>query len=242
MSLAGGPTAKAELLTTLAGAGDRVVDLVGSLDPADGSRVVPRIGWTVAETAAHLVTDFGRLLGDRRRSETPEDTGRLNAVCLGELADRDLSTLAARLRADVRLVVDRVYPKVDFDRLYPFHAGTTISGRGGAAFILCELLVHGYDIASTVGREWTIPARDAGLAVRGPAEFWTRLLASENLPRLEVDVGQSSPVEFPIQPGTISGVSVPLAANAVELLLAAFARTTASDERIASVLAALPQL
>jgi len=226
----------------LTAAGDRLASLVSSLDSADGSRVVPGVGWTVAETAAHVVAAvLGRFIGDRRRSELVEEIPRLNALCLEEFADRDLATLAARLRADVNIVVGRVYPKVDFDRLYPFHGGTTISAHGGAAFLLCELVVHGYDIASAVGREWTILAEHAALAVRGPAEFWTKLFASQGLPSLPVDVGRSSPVEFPIQPGTISGVPSPIAADPGELLLAMFGRIRASDERIWLVLSALPQ-
>jgi len=51
-------------------------------------------------------------------------------------------------------VIDHVYSRLDFDRLYPFHGGSTISGGGGARWILCELLVHGYDIAAATGNEW----------------------------------------------------------------------------------------
>ena len=41
----------------------------------------------------------------------------------------------------MKIVVERVYPKVDFDRAYPFHGGTTISGGGGAAFVLWMAVV-----------------------------------------------------------------------------------------------------
>lgn len=172
----------------------------------------------------------------------PEETGRLNAVCLGELADRDPVSLAARLRTDMGVVVERVYPKVDFDHIYPFHGGTTISAGGGAAFVLCELLVHGYDIASSTQRDWAIPAQDAAIAVRGPVEFWTRLLVAEGLPTVVVGFGFDAQVEIPARGQAVNDVDRPIRSDAVELLLAMFGRTVPTDERIATVLAALPQL
>jgi uncharacterized protein (TIGR03083 family) len=229
-------------LAALAAASDRLAALVQSLTSADGAQQIPYLGWTVADTAAHVVTVAGRLLGDRRRSAEPEETGRLNAICLEELADRDPTSLAARLRTDMGLVIERVYPKVDFDRVYPFHGGTTISGGGGAAFLLCELLVHGHDIASSTQRDWAIPAEEAAIAVRGPAEFWTRLLDAEGSPTFVVELGEYTRVEFPVRSGTVDGGDRPATADAAELLLAVFGRTVPSDERIATVLAALPQL
>jgi hypothetical protein len=77
----------------------------------------------------------------------PQTRGsELNATCLSEYTDRDINDIADRLEANLRTVIDHVYSKVDFDRLYPFHGGSTISAGGGARWILCELLVHGYDL------------------------------------------------------------------------------------------------
>lgn len=233
---------KAQTLAALAASSDRLAALVESLDAKDSAQEIPLLGWTVAETAAHVVTVAGRLLGDRRRSALPEETGRLNEICLGEFADRDPASLAARLRADMGVVVERVYPKVDFDRVYPFHGGSTISAGGGAAFVLCELLVHGHDIASSTQRDWVIPAQEAAIAVRGPVEFWTRLFDADGLPRLVVQLGDGAPVQIPARGGTVDDVDRPMRMDAVELLLAMFGRTVPADERFATVLAALPQL
>lgn len=237
----GGIVHKQDTLAALGTAGDRLVALVRSLSLSDGRQPVPCLGWTVADTAAHVVNVAGRLLGDRRRSTTPEDTQRLNQVCLDELAERDLGSLADRLEVDLDLVVRRVYPKVDFERQYPFHAATTISGGGGAAFFLCELLVHGYDIALATQRDWEILAPGAQIAVRGPAEFWTTLFEPEGWLALRVDVGEFPPVTFPVRPGTIAEVESPVRAAPVELLLAELGRTTPADPCLAAVLAALPQ-
>lgn len=239
---AGRSSRKEQTLAALTAASDRLAGLVESLSPAEGHQPIPRLGWTAADTAAHVVTVAGRLLGDRRRSAATEDTGRLNAICLEELADRDLPSLAERLRTDMGLVVDRVYPKVDFHRAYPFHGGTTISGGGGAAFLLCELLVHGYDIASVTRRDWAIPSAEAAIAIRGPAEFWTHLFEAEPLPTLKVEVGDDPALEFPVRQGLVDDQMSAVQADPVELLLAEFGRTTASNERLAAVLAALPQM
>src|SRR5436190_18296798 len=64
----GGSSRKEQTLAALAAASDRLAGLVRSLSATDGSRPIPGLGWTAAETAAHVVTVAGRLLGDRRRS------------------------------------------------------------------------------------------------------------------------------------------------------------------------------
>ncbi|HUR73518.1 MAG TPA: maleylpyruvate isomerase N-terminal domain-containing protein [Sporichthya sp.] len=230
-----------DTLTALAAASGRLVALVRSLGQADGSRAVPGLGWNVAETVAHVVTTAGRLLGDRRRGATPEDVRRLNEVCLEELGDRDMASLAECLDRDLGVVVGRVYPKVDFDRRYPFHANMTISGGGGAAFFLCELLVHGYDIAAATDRDWQIPLAEAAIAARGPAEFWCTVSEPAAWPMLAVDLGEPRLLELPVRPGT-ADVEGPLQVNPLELLLAEFGRTTPSDPRLGAVLAGLPQM
>ncbi len=192
---------KGRTLAALAASSDRLAALVESLSSRDGAQEIPFLGWTVADTAAHVVTVAGRLLGDRRRSALPEETGRLNAICLDELADRDPMSLAARLRIDIGVVVERVYPKVDFDRIYPFHGGTTISAGGGAAFVLCELLVHGHDIASSTQRDWAIPDQEA---------IWTGLLGAEGLPTVAVGFGENTAVEIPVRGGTVNDVDGPI--------------------------------
>lgn len=203
---------KQEVLPALGAASDRLVALVRSLDAADGDRPVEGLDWTVAETVAHVVTVAGRLLGDRRRSTTAADTAALNALCLTELPERDLAPLADRLEADLRTVVERVYPKIDFDRQYPFHAGITISGGGGAAFFLCEVLVHGWDVATATGRPWTIAPDEARVAARGPMEVG--LLGS-------VRTAEADPVQ---------------------LLLGVFRRQTPTDRRLAEALAWVPPI
>jgi uncharacterized protein (TIGR03083 family) len=234
--------AKADILAALDDSGKRLVSMVRQLDPERAARPVPGLAWTAVETAAHVVTVLGRLLGDRRRGATNEEVAELNATCLSEYTDRDIADVADRLEASLRTVIDRVYAKVDFDRQYPFHGGSTISAGGGARWILCEVLVHGYDIAAATGIEWGIPAAEASLAIRGPAESMNRLSESASSTRHRVCLGQDDIVEFVASSGAGSAGVGPIDAQPRELLLGLFKRIDVSDPRLALLLADLPNL
>jgi hypothetical protein len=232
---------KADILAALDDSGKRFVAIVRGLDADRAVRPVPGLTWTAVETAAHVVTVLGRLLGDRRRAVTNEGVAELNATCLSEYTDRDIHDIADRLEANLRTVIDRVYAKVDFDRQYPFHGGSTISGGGGARWILCELLVHGYDIAAATGNEWGIPAVEASIAIRGPAESMNRL-ASKTSARHRVHLGDGDTVEFVASSGPLAGGDEPIDVEPDEFLLAFFGRIEVSDPRLAAVVADLPAL
>jgi hypothetical protein len=233
---------KADILAALDESGKRFVSMVRGLDPDRAARPVPGLDWAAVETAAHVVTVLGRLLGDRRRAATSKGVAELNATCLSEYTDRDVNVVADRLGASLRLVIDEVYSKLDFDRQYPFHGGSTISGGGGARWILCELLVHGYDIAAATGSDWAIPTAEASIAIRGPAESMNRLAESETAIRHRVRLGNDDFVDFVASSGLLPAGEEPIDAEPDELLLAFFGRIEASDPRLAAVLADLPNI
>jgi uncharacterized protein (TIGR03083 family) len=237
-----GEATKADILEALDDSGTRFVSMIRGLDANSAARPVPGLDWTAAETAAHVVTVLGRLLGDRRRAATGEEVAELNATCLSEYSDRDINDVADQLEANLRTVIDRVYAKVDFDRQYPFHGGSTISGGGGARWILCELLVHGYDIAAATGSEWPIPATEASIAIRGPAESMYRLPESTTATRHRVRLGIGDTVEFVAPSGRMPAGNEPIDAEPDEFLLAVFGRVEVSDPRLAAVIADLPPL
>jgi uncharacterized protein (TIGR03083 family) len=233
---------KADIVAALDDSGKRFVSMVRGLDPDSAARPVPGLDWTAVETAAHVVTVLGRLLGDRRRAATSEGVAELNATCLSEYTDRDITDIADRLETNLRTVIDRVYAKVDFDRQYPFHGGSTISGGGGARWILCELLVHGYDIAAATGNEWPIPAAEASIAIRGPAESMNRLAESKTSARHRVHLGKDDTVEFVASSERLPAGDGPIDVEPDALLLAFFGRIAASDPRLAAVVADLQPL
>jgi uncharacterized protein (TIGR03083 family) len=233
---------KADILAALDESGKRFVSMVRGLDPDRAAHPVPGLDWSAAETAAHVVTVLNRLLGDRRRASTMEGVAELNATNLSEYTDRDITVVANRLETNLRTVIDRVYSKLDFDRLYPFHGGSTISGGGGARWIVCELLVHGYDIAAATGNEWAIPAAEASIALRGPAESMDRLVESKTSVRHRVRLGNNDIVELVASSGALPAGDEPIDAEPDELLLAIFGRINASDPRLAAMVADLSPL
>jgi hypothetical protein len=233
---------KADILAALDDSGKRFVSMVRGLDPDRAARPVHGLTWTAVETAAHVVTVLGRLLGDRRRAATGEGVAELNATCLSEYTDRDINDIADRLESNLRTVIDRVYSKVDFDRQYPFHGGSTISGGGGARWILCELLVHGYDIAAATGNEWAIPAAEASIAIRGPAESMSRLVESKTPTRHRVHLGEDDTVEFVASSGPLAADDEPIDVQPDEFLLAFFGRIEVPNPRLAALVADLPAL
>jgi hypothetical protein len=107
---------------------------------------------------------------------------------------------------------------------------------------LCELLVHGYDIAAATGNEWRIPAAEASIAIRGPAESMNRLVESETSTRHRVYLGKDDTVEFVASSGPLPAGDEPIDAEPDELLLAFFGRIEVSDPRLAAVVADLPPL
>ena len=233
---------KADILAALYDSGKRLASMLRGLDPDRAARPVPGLAWTAVETAAHVVTVLGRLLGDRRRAATDAGVAELNETCLSEYTDRDIDDIADRLEANLRTVIDHVYSKVDFDRLYPFHGGSTISAGGGARWILCELLVHGYDIAAATGIEWGIPAAEASIAIRGPAESMNRQVAGKTSTRHRVCLGKNDTVEFVASSRALPAGDEPIDAEPRDFLLAFFGRIEVSDPRLAVVLADLPHL
>ena len=112
---------------------------------------------------------------------------------------------------------------------------------------MCELLVHGYDIAAATGNEWGIPAAEASIAIRGPAESMNRLVESETSTRHRVYLGKDDTVEFVASEfvassGPLPAGDEPIDAEPDELLLAFFGRIEVSDPRLAAVVADLPPL
>lgn len=128
---------------------------------------VPGLEWTVAETAAHVLTVVRRGLGDRRRSDTPAGTAEVNAVALGELTVRDPKTIGMEIARDSAVVARRVLPQVmDVDALIPFHAGMRVRALDAFGVMLAELVVHGHDIATALDARPETPPEHAILALR----------------------------------------------------------------------------
>ena len=143
----------------------RLAGLVRVLTPAEAATPVAATpGWNAADVAAHVLTVHRRALGDRRRSETPEGTKALNQLVLDETPERDPAVLAELLERDGPACVD-VLRSLPVDLSFRFHGGTRTTVVPVTGVILGEVLVHGYDIAMAVGREWQLTDGEASLVL-----------------------------------------------------------------------------
>jgi hypothetical protein len=159
----------------LKAAGDRFADLVARAPFPD--RAMATAEWSVAVTAAHVgsiawlytsLLDTGEaprsIPGfDRRiRSTTVDTVDALNEVTLRHYTERDTRRGAERLRTDIDYLL-RVSEQRDPSEPVSWLGGAQVPIAGLFAHLVNELLIHGFDVARTVGVPWDVPSRDAGL-------------------------------------------------------------------------------
>lgn len=228
-----------EVMAALRDSSQRFIELVASLEPADGDQRVPHLEWNVAETVAHVLTVIRRGYADRRRSKTAESTADLNDLVLEEEPERDLEKLTELLREAVHTAVEVVYPKIPEDRVFDFHGGMRTTMTPALRFVTAEFVVHGWDIAVALDRPWTITAADARLVM--PSDLWSgwvRPDAAESV--YQVRVGDEPPARFEIGPGRLhvepGEGGTPIAIGAEEFVLAFFGRRLPPDDNLIGLL------
>jgi uncharacterized protein (TIGR03083 family) len=193
---------RADVMDALRASSGRFIELVESLGPDDAVRPVPRLEWNVGETVAHVLTVVRRGFADRRRSASAATTADLNQLVLDETPERDLPALATMLREDVHTALDLVFPKIDDDRLFPFHGGVETTMTPALRIVLGEYVIHGYDVAKAADRPWTITEAEAALLVPGELlGAWVRPDAPEEA--YELRLGSLPPIRFDIGPGRL---------------------------------------
>lgn len=160
-----------EVEAALRAAHERFVEMVRGLPAHAASTPCPTVpGWDVADVVAHVLTVLRRALGDRRRSERPDETAALNQACLDELPERDLGALARLLEQDGPAALDAM-GALAADRTFRFHGGLRTTIVPVSCVVLSEYLVHGFDIAHATQADWQIPEPQASLVLRGSREL-----------------------------------------------------------------------
>jgi uncharacterized protein (TIGR03083 family) len=154
-----------EMSDALGTAGAGFVELLRDLDPSDTERPVPDLEWTVGETAAHMLTVLRRGHGDRRRADSIPELADLNALAVSEVDERRPAALADMIEEFLARYIE-VLATVPPSLVVNLHAGLRTDSVTGISYQLCDLLVHGLDIAKATGRDWTIEPTLAQLDLR----------------------------------------------------------------------------
>lgn len=146
----------------------------------DPNAPVPGLMWTVAETAAHLVTELrhyvGLLSGAAEagdylkltpRQATPAQRGAaLNDQLLREFTERDLRRLADAVPTEVdRFIAAGATHSVEESVMTGNGVSMTVPVMTTA--LLGEQLIHGLDIARATGRRWPISRPEALHVIAG---------------------------------------------------------------------------
>jgi uncharacterized protein (TIGR03083 family) len=141
---------------------------------------VPNLTWTVAETAAHLVTglrhytgfvtgevDVHDYLGLAPDNATPGERGMIaNVRLLEEFTERDLGRLADMLVASADGFISVGGERPPDEPMLTFN-GLPMTIPVMTSAMLGEQLIHGLDIARAVGAAWPISRADALQVIAG---------------------------------------------------------------------------
>ncbi|MGH3827981.1 MAG: maleylpyruvate isomerase N-terminal domain-containing protein, partial [Pseudonocardiaceae bacterium] len=162
---------------TLEAAAGRTAELLESIP--DGDLPVTKSHWSVGEVGAHLVVGlhaFTQAVAGSFDATSPyiPDTevfrDRLTAVTAGTLAlvpERHPGTLAQLVLDGARgFLAGTAGRSPDEAIRTPWYGSRATLSLGAATCLLVgEQIIHGYDIAQTVGRRWPISAEDAILTL-----------------------------------------------------------------------------
>jgi uncharacterized protein (TIGR03083 family) len=125
------------------------------------------LAWTLGETSLHLAggpalyADFAR---GRALPEPTIDLGPVFARRMAAVPERIPSVLARRLEANTRRYLADT-AELPAAHPVPFFGGVTIELAAQSAILLGEFVVHGHDVARSIGRPWPIEAAHARLIV-----------------------------------------------------------------------------
>lgn len=148
-------------------AGRRVADRLATVE--DTGETVRGLAWTLGELAAHLAARTERFAAYLTGTGVPEgeisDIAAENQRGIAARSERTLADNVEQLRSNVMAFVASTRGKLGADPM-PWYSGLTLDVATGTGILLAELLVHGFDVARTLGRRWPIAAEDARTIIR----------------------------------------------------------------------------
>jgi len=145
---------------------------------------VPMSGseWTVGEAAAHLVfgaKDYSEHARGVEQCYSIDPADRAGSLrrSLAKMAERDSHQLGVELQLGIGAFLDATGGRTAED-LLPWHQQSLSCGTM-TCLLIGEQLLHGYDMAQTLGAEWIIEAESARLAVQAVLPLLPILVDSE---------------------------------------------------------------
>ena len=130
----------------------------------DGTRRVKRLSWTIRDLAAHLVSGsvaYRQVAeGDPSPYEALERRAETNQKRLEAESSQDLEAMADRIDAEVSKMLAALASRRD-DDVVSWHGDRSLPLPGFLGAAVGEFMIHGRDLARTVGHRWPIDRRDA---------------------------------------------------------------------------------
>jgi uncharacterized protein (TIGR03083 family) len=215
--------------------GRRLVGLLAAVpDPQAPTR---GLAWTLGETSLHLAGGPARYADFARGRALPEPTIDLGPVFAQRMAaqpERTPSVLARQLEANTRRYLAET-AELPATHPVPFFGGVTIELAALSAILLGEFVVHGHDVARSIGQPWPIDPAHARLIVAALTALLPRyvdrasaagLTATYQVhlhggPSFQVRVDRGTPTVAPPQPGA---ADCRLTVDPVTFLLVAYGR------------------
>jgi uncharacterized protein (TIGR03083 family) len=142
--------------------------LVGLLEAVPDPQAPTRgLAWTLGETSLHLAGGPARYADFARGRALPEPTIDLGPVFAQRMAAQPEWTpgvLARQLEANTRRYLAET-AELPATHPVPFFGGVTIELAAQSAILLGEFVVHGLDVARSIGRRWPIDPAHAHLII-----------------------------------------------------------------------------
>jgi uncharacterized protein (TIGR03083 family) len=159
-----------EARAALAEATARFTDLIRSAP--DPTARVHDSEWSIADVAAHVTVAecyAGYLRDDLPAVLHVGSINRDNAANLASLQERSIDKLVARIRSGSEAFLDAT-SSLGLDHPMRWH---DVPATVGAVYgiYLGELLVHGRDVARTIGRPWPISRAEAMIVFEGMTDI-----------------------------------------------------------------------
>lgn len=150
-----------EMTHALLGVAKEFAELLRSLSFEEGRGAVPGLDWTVAETAAHILSLPRR---GTRRGATLEDLAALNATQIAEVSERDPAEIADAFLDELHDLTASM-EGLPADMVFDLHLGLRADLTTLLSYVVADIQVHGHDIADATDRSWNLDDGRAALTL-----------------------------------------------------------------------------